>query len=129
MLLIELAYYLINLDEVQKTLGVKAGEKMYATFDTTMGMIVTELYWDKAPNTVINFVQLAEGTKEWTDPKTSKKMTGKKLYDGTIFHRVIADFSKLSPLARGNERSPRRFELINAERTEVFLRRRDHCTG
>ncbi len=82
----------VNVDEVAKTLGVKPGDKLYATFDTSMGMIVTELFWEKVPKTVINFVQLAEGTKEWTDPKTGKKMVNKRLYDGTIFHRVISDF-------------------------------------
>src|ERR1041384_1777387 len=64
---------------------------LYATFVTSMGNITAELYWDKVPNTVINFVQLAEGTKEWTDPKTGAK-SKKPLYDGTIFHRVIPDF-------------------------------------
>jgi peptidyl-prolyl cis-trans isomerase A (cyclophilin A) len=81
----------VNLDEVGKTLGVKPGEKLYATFDTSMGTIVAELFWEKAPNTVTNFVQLAEGTKEWTDPKTGKKEK-KPLYNGTIFHRVIPEF-------------------------------------
>ncbi len=82
----------VNVDEVGKTLGVKPGEKLFATFDTSMGMIVAELFWEKAPNTVTNFVQLAEGTKEWTDPRTNKKMVGKSLYNGTIFHRVIPEF-------------------------------------
>ena len=81
----------VNLDEVGKTLGVKPGEKLFATFDTSMGTIVAELFWEKVPNTVTNFVQLAEGTKEWTDPKTGKKEK-KPLYNGTIFHRVIPDF-------------------------------------
>ena len=81
----------VNLDEVGKTLGVKPGEKLYATFDTSMGTLVAELFWEKAPNTVTNFVQLAEGSKEWTDPKTGKKEK-KPLYNGTIFHRVIPDF-------------------------------------
>lgn len=81
----------VNVEEVGKTLGVKPGEKLYATFVTSMGTLVAELYWDKVPNTVTNFVQLAEGTKEWTDPKTSQKVK-RPLYDGTIFHRVIPDF-------------------------------------
>lgn len=64
---------------------------MYATLETSMGKIVCELYPKESPKTVDNFVGLAEGTKEFTDPKTSKKM--KKLYyDGTIFHRVIPNF-------------------------------------
>jgi peptidyl-prolyl cis-trans isomerase A (cyclophilin A) len=81
----------INVDEVAKTLGIKPGDKLFATFETSMGDLVTELYWDKAPNTVINFVQLAEGTKEWTDPKTGKP-TKRPLYNGTVFHRVIPEF-------------------------------------
>jgi peptidyl-prolyl cis-trans isomerase A (cyclophilin A) len=82
----------VNLDEVGKTLGVKPGEKLFATFESSLGTLVAELYWEKAPNTVLNFVGLAEGTKEWTDPRSNQKMTGKPLYDGTIFHRVIPDF-------------------------------------
>jgi peptidyl-prolyl cis-trans isomerase A (cyclophilin A) len=81
----------VNLDDVGKTLGVKPGEKLYATFETSMGRLVAELFWEKAPNTVTNFVQLAEGTKEWTDPRTNKKEK-KPLYNGTMFRRVIPDF-------------------------------------
>jgi peptidyl-prolyl cis-trans isomerase A (cyclophilin A) len=81
----------VNVDDVGKTLGLKPGEKLFATFETTMGTVVAELFWEKAPNTVTNFVQLAEGTKEWTDPKSGKKEK-KPLYNGTVFHRVIPDF-------------------------------------
>jgi peptidyl-prolyl cis-trans isomerase A (cyclophilin A) len=81
----------VNVEEVSKTLGIKPGDKLYATFETSMGNIVVELFWDKVPNTVTNFVQLAEGTKEWTDPNSGKKVK-KPLYDGTKFHRVIPDF-------------------------------------
>ena len=81
----------INLEEAGKSLGLKPGEKLYATFVTTMGNLTAELFWEKAPKTVQNFVGLAEGTKEWTDAKTGKSMKT-ALYDGTIFHRVIADF-------------------------------------
>ncbi len=81
----------INVEEAAKSLGIKPGDKLFATFDTTMGKMVAELYWDKAPNTVLNFVQLAEGKKEWTDPRTNKP-SNKPLYDGSKFHRVIPDF-------------------------------------
>ena len=81
----------VNVEEVAQTLGVKPGDKLYATFDTSMGRMVAELYWDKVPVTVTNFVQLAEGTKEWTDPRSNQK-TKKPLYNGTKFHRVIPDF-------------------------------------
>jgi peptidyl-prolyl cis-trans isomerase A (cyclophilin A) len=64
---------------------------LYATFKTSMGNIVVLLHQDKAPNTVENFVGLATGTKEWTDPKTGEKVK-RPLYNGTIFHRVIPGF-------------------------------------
>ena len=64
---------------------------LYATFETSMGKIVCKLFEDKTPVTVKNFTGLAEGTKEWTDPKTGAK-TKKKFYDGLIFHRVIPNF-------------------------------------
>jgi peptidyl-prolyl cis-trans isomerase A (cyclophilin A) len=67
-------------------------EQLYATFQTSMGTIVVKLLPEKAPITVANFVGLAEGTKEWTDPRSGQKQTGKPLYDGTMFHRVIPDF-------------------------------------
>ena len=56
-----------------------------------MGDIVIQLFEDKAPKTVANFIGLASGTKEWTDPKTGEKVK-KPLYNGTIFHRVIPGF-------------------------------------
>jgi peptidyl-prolyl cis-trans isomerase A (cyclophilin A) len=63
-----------------------------AVIETTAGDIKVKLFADSAPKTVDNFVQLATGKKDWTDPKTSKQMKGKPLYNGTIFHRVIPDF-------------------------------------
>ena len=67
-------------------------EQIYATFQTSMGTIVVKLLPEKAPITVANFVGLADGTKEWTDPRSGQKQAGKPLYDGTMFHRVIPDF-------------------------------------
>jgi len=64
---------------------------LYAIFETTMGTITVKLFDDKAPKTVANFAGLAEGTKEWVDPKTGNKVK-KPLYDGLTFHRVIPDF-------------------------------------
>ncbi|MBX3020242.1 MAG: peptidylprolyl isomerase [Bdellovibrionales bacterium] len=64
---------------------------MFAVFNTSLGTFKTKLFADKAPNSVENFVGLAEGTKEWTDPKSGKKQK-KPLYDGTTFHRVIDGF-------------------------------------
>lgn len=63
-----------------------------AVFDTSMGRMVCGLYSEQAPITVANFVGLATGSKEWTNPATHKKMRGKPLYNGTIFHRVIPGF-------------------------------------
>jgi len=58
---------------------------------TSQGTVVVRLFPDHAPKTVQNFVDLAEGAREWTDPRTRQKGTA-RLYDGTIFHRVIPDF-------------------------------------
>jgi peptidyl-prolyl cis-trans isomerase A (cyclophilin A) len=62
-----------------------------ATLRTNQGDIVVRLFPDHAPQTVRNFVELAEGTREWTDPRT-RRPSKERLYDGTIFHRVIPDF-------------------------------------
>lgn len=64
---------------------------MNAVIETSLGTIRIELFPDKAPKTVANFAELAEGTKEFTDIKTGKKIK-KKFYDGLIFHRVIPEF-------------------------------------
>src|SRR5271165_2801419 len=63
-----------------------------AVFETTMGRITCKLFSKEAPETVANFIGLAEGTKDWTNPDTKQKMHGKPLYDGTTFHRVIPGF-------------------------------------
>jgi peptidyl-prolyl cis-trans isomerase A (cyclophilin A) len=63
-----------------------------AVMDTSMGRITCRLFDKQAPETVANFVGLAEGTKDWSDPTTHEKVHGKPLYDGTIFHRVIPGF-------------------------------------
>ena len=62
-----------------------------ATLHTSLGDIIIELFPNHAPKTVANFVELATGAKEWTDPRTGSK-TNANLYDGTIFHRVIDGF-------------------------------------
>lgn len=63
-----------------------------AVFDTTMGRMTCKLFSKEAPKTVANFIGLAEGTKDWTNPATHQVMHGKPLYNGTIFHRVIPGF-------------------------------------
>jgi len=72
--------------------AAKAGTPIYATFETSMGSVVIKLYSKEAPVTVENFVGLASGEKPWTDPRTRAQQTGKPLYDGTVFHRVIEGF-------------------------------------
>ena len=86
-------------------------EALYATFQTSVGDIVVKLLPEKAPNTVENFVDLAEGTKEWTDPKTRQQVK-RPLYDGTVFHRVIPDFMIQGgdPLGTGTGGPGYRFE-------------------
>jgi len=64
---------------------------VYAIFDTSEGTIVCRLFENDAPITVQNFVELAEGSREWTHPTTRAK-SNTPIYNGTIFHRVIPDF-------------------------------------
>ena len=66
-------------------------ESTYATLHTSKGDVRIRLFPDHAPATVANFTELAEGTKEWTDPRSGSK-SAKPLYDGTVFHRVIDGF-------------------------------------
>lgn len=63
----------------------------YAKFYTNQGNFTVKLYDKLAPKTVANFVGLAEGTKEWTDPRSGKKVK-KPFYDGLTFHRIIDGF-------------------------------------
>ncbi|WP_405615213.1 peptidylprolyl isomerase [Streptomyces sp. NBC_01511] len=66
-------------------------EQLYATLKTNHGDIEIRLLPNHAPKTVKNFVELAKGEREWTNPATGKKSSD-KLYDGTVFHRVISGF-------------------------------------
>ncbi len=66
-------------------------EKLTATLTTTQGTVTVRLFPDQAPKTVKNFVELAEGGREWTHPRT-RAVTKERLYDGTVFHRVIPGF-------------------------------------
>jgi len=63
-----------------------------ATLQTSRGSITVELYGDRAPRTVANFVGLATGSKTWTDPETGETVEGEPLYDDVLFHRVIEGF-------------------------------------
>lgn len=75
---------------------------LYAQFVTSEGTFTVHLFDQEAPKTVENFVGLAEGTKEWMDPRTNKKVT-QPYYDGVIIHRVIKGFMIQSgdPLGQG----------------------------
>jgi peptidyl-prolyl cis-trans isomerase A (cyclophilin A) len=66
-------------------------EETYAVLKTNLGDITVQLFPNHAPKTVRNFVELAEGTREYTDPNTGKPGSG-PYFDGTIFHRIIAGF-------------------------------------
>jgi peptidyl-prolyl cis-trans isomerase A (cyclophilin A) len=74
------------------TKGIAGKGDLIATIKTNVGTVRCQLWPDKAPMTVANFVGLATGKKSWLDPKTNKVMKNKPYYDGLIFHRVIPDF-------------------------------------
>ncbi len=90
---------------------LKGEGTLYAVFHTNMGDIVVELFEQRAPITVSNFVGLATGTKSWTDPRTGERLQ-KPLYDGTVFHRVIPKFMIQGgdPLGRGTGGPGYRFQ-------------------
>lgn len=66
-------------------------DELHVTLSTNRGDITFQLFPNHAPKTVRNFVELAEGTRDWVDPNTGQR-TADRLYDGTVFHRVIAGF-------------------------------------
>jgi len=76
----------------QQTAPPAPAENPKAIFHTTAGDLTCELFPKQAPKTVENFIGLATGTKDWTDPDTRQKKHGVPLYNGTIFHRVIPNF-------------------------------------
>ena len=63
-----------------------------AIIDTSMGRLTCRLFDKQSPVAADNFIGLATGTKDWTDPVTGQKVHGKPFYNGTTFHRVIPDF-------------------------------------
>ncbi len=79
-----------DLDEYTKDIPGKG--KLMATIETSQGTIHCELFADKAPATVANFVGLATGKKAWTDPASHEVQKGKPFFDGLTFHRVIPGF-------------------------------------
>ena len=105
-----------DLAEYTKDLTGK-GTKLLATIDTSQGTFHCELFGDKSPMTVANFIGLATGKKAWLDPKSNQVQKGKPFFEGVIFHRVIPGFMIQGgdPLGKGtggpgyefaNERSP-----------------------
>jgi peptidyl-prolyl cis-trans isomerase A (cyclophilin A) len=79
-------------DLAEYTKDIAGSGPLMATFETSMGSFHCELFPDKAPMTVANFVGLATGKKAWTDPKSHQTVKGKPFFDGLIFHRVIPKF-------------------------------------
>lgn len=94
-----------------KKATTKDQKNMIAVFETNKGTFKVKLFADKAPKTIENFVGLAEGTKEWTDPKSGQKVK-KPFYDGLKFHRVIPNFMIQGgdPLGNGTGGPGFRFE-------------------
>lgn len=82
----------IGSETTQEILGAVPGEgQLVAILHTNLGDVEVELYEDRAPNTVANFVGLAMGTKTWKDPETGE-LRRDPYYDGVIFHRIIKGF-------------------------------------
>ena len=86
--------------------------QLYARLVTSLGTILVRLEEQRASKTVRNFVGLATGTQEWTDPRTRETKKGAPYFDGTIFHRVIPDFMIQAgdPLGQGTGGPGYKFE-------------------
>jgi len=80
------------LNVFSQTAAPAAPKNPSAVIQTTDGNFTCDLFQDKVPDAVANFIGLAKGTKDWSDPATHAKKHGKPLYDGTTFHRVIPQF-------------------------------------
>jgi peptidyl-prolyl cis-trans isomerase A (cyclophilin A) len=97
-------------------------ETLTATLETSAGRVVIRLFPDHAPKTVRNFVELAEGGREWQDPSTGQRTTA-KLYDGTIFHRVIPNFMIQGGDPLGNGRGGPGYEFADEFHPELQFSR------
>ncbi|MCP4806413.1 MAG: peptidylprolyl isomerase [Proteobacteria bacterium] len=97
--------------ETYSRLGLESGQALIATLDTTHGELNCALWPDQAPVTVLNFVELAEGTRAWRDPRTGLEVQ-RRFYDGLTFHRVIPRFMIQGgdPLASGKGGPGYKFE-------------------
>jgi peptidyl-prolyl cis-trans isomerase A (cyclophilin A) len=79
-------------DLAEYTKDLSGNGPLSATIDTSLGTFHCELFADKAPMTVANFVGLATGKKPWQNPSTGATETGKPFFNGLMFHRVIPGF-------------------------------------
>jgi peptidyl-prolyl cis-trans isomerase A (cyclophilin A) len=79
-------------DLADYTRDLQPGDALTATIKTTLGTIRCELFDDRAPKTVANFIGLATGKKAWLDPRSGGTRVGVPFYDGLTFHRVIEEF-------------------------------------
>lgn len=95
---------------------------MFATLHTSEGDIKIELFEFQAPKTVQNFVGLAEGTKEWTDPQT-RTARQDPFYDGLIFHRVISGFMIQGGCPRGDGRGDPGYKFADEFTSELAFDR------
>ena len=82
-----IAILLFLLTLVPVTVSAEQGPGIYAHIDTDKGVIHVRLYYQRAPLTVMNFVSLAEGTREWTDPVSGEKRND-PLYQNLKFHQA-----------------------------------------
>ena len=94
-----------------------------AILHTTAGDMRCELFPDKTPKTVANFVGLAQGSKDWKDPATGKVVHGRPLYDGVIFHRVIPQFMIQTGDPSGTGSGDVGFEFENEPRADLLYDR------
>ena len=70
----------------------ETADSVHAVFQTNLGTFKAKLFHKRAPKTVQNFIDLAEGTTEWTHPRTGAKKKDTPFYDGLVFHRIIEGF-------------------------------------
>lgn len=82
----------------------ETADQVVAEFNTNHGSFKIRLFHKEAPKTCQNFIDLAEGTEEWTHPKTGAKKSGVPYYDGLVFHRIIEGFMIQGGCPRGDGR-------------------------
>ncbi|MFF0475204.1 peptidylprolyl isomerase [Streptomyces sp. NPDC004284] len=97
-------------------------EQLYAILKTSLGDIEVRLMPFHAPKTVRNFVELASGEREWTHPATGK-VSSDRLYDGTVFHRVIKGFMIQGGDPLGNGTGGPGYEFADEFHPELFFDR------